>query len=266
MEFPPSGLCEPRKFTSPTPPLVIPNEEQWQAVEACSGGFIHLIQSHDPRDDLSIQQMCSDPWCSSCEPRREFNLVARLQAHVRFHGGDNWWFVTMSTRNTPELVTSFNLDNAAWAAFTKGAHKAKQRGSKHVWSDVLTYVGWREVTLSIATGFNLHRHLLVSTDTSYWDWKDLHRWWDRAAHGYAIVNVQSVASLHDAIHYCSKYSKKSKYWGGLSQLEAYRYADGLRKRNRIFRPRNSKPPVALKGYLFCCRSESDGDCEARGAS
>ncbi len=246
------------------------SEDDWDKVEgACDLGRWHLHDRMDPAKGVWVMQVCSRPWCGRCEPVRNFKLVRQIQQHIEWYEEmatrgapkPHWRFITMSTKNSSTLEGAFALEKWAWQRFRSAASMRAKRGKAHPWSEVLTWVGFREVTLGDA-GFNLHRHLLVGTARSYWDWKQMHAMWDMACGDGGGQFHQSEATVKVAAAYAAKYAAKGGvFWGGLSQLEAYRFRGGLKGKNRLVRAVGSKPPKEPAVYQLCCNPVTAGDCD-----
>ncbi len=230
----------------------------------CIGSKVHVV-GRDLDCEMWVSPLCSQPACGRCEPKRELKLVRAFRAHLKYHGGDNWHFVTMSTVNSMTLGGAFNLDAVAWRRFRDAITDSRRRGLKHVWNNVETWIGFREVTYSVTTGFNLHRHIFVLTKTQFWNWRELHERWDVACGRPSQLDVQPLLDQEMALKYVLKYAVKGKYWGGLTQLQAERFGAGLKGKNRLIRASKSAPPKADPRYFMCCSSPADYDeCNAYG--
>ncbi len=197
---------------------------------------------------VDIQIVCGLPYCSNCEAMKNIRLAAQIAKHVEYHNGRSplgWQLVTMSVTNDELVRSCFIREARAWKRFREQVSAAKRRNTTHPWRDVSTWVGWRELTYSDQKGFNLHRHKLVGIPKgSRFDWKEMHQKWDRAAEGGSHFNSKPIRG-NMKLGYVSKYTTKdSLYWGGLSKLIAFRFAEGLLNKNRLIRARGSKPPMA----------------------
>lgn len=187
--------------------------------------------------------------------------MRRLGAHLDYHSAPNLWLVTMSVRNSPEMMSAFHSFNWTWARFFAGAARGKKwaRG----WDPVDQWIGANEITDG-ANGVNLHRHLIVATSGEWWDWSALDAGWKHAADDPAAhIDIAGSRRIEAraAVAYVAKYlCKRGRYWGGLTQIQSYRYAAALRGRNRLCRSRGSKPPDLPSGWHRCCFTEQ-GACQ-----
>lgn len=221
----------------------------------CNRGYIHLFKS-DLSGDLWVKQRCSAPWCSRCEPLRAHRIRQQIQDHFGYHNPLFARFVTMSTSTSTVVEGAFNRLQTAWKRITDSKRCP-------TWAEVTTYFGVREIT-ETEKGFHPHFHMLVGLDRNYWDYAQLHEEWNQSAGESAQFNVINMRSVRGGVKYMGKYmSKDGKdlYWGGLTQLQAFRYAGTLKGRNRILRPRGSSPPKIWKGYCLCCMPATGSRCD-----
>ncbi len=215
-------------------------------------GCIHL---YDGSDNLWVNQIKTHLDCDWCERLRQLKIVRRLRTHVDGHKGGNWRFVTMSSANEYNLAAAFEKDAKAWNALAKG----KWNGE---WNQVVTYVGWREITWTRKKGYNLHRHLLVKTEKKYWDWAEMHKRWDTANGGQKSNFHESEMryGMDAMINYASKYcvkNSKNFYWGGLSLRKVRLVADTLFGKRRFLTMRDTKPAVITSGWCYCCSPQME---------
>lgn len=210
-----------------------------------------------------MNAICSEVDCADCERLRQLKLVRRIRHHVTQFPGANWKFVTMSSPNEFRLQKAFDVDQLAWSKLAKAAYVARDQGDVNPWNDVITYVGFREVTWSRKMGYNLHRHLLVQTNDWFWDWKEMHRRWDNANDGIkcnfdqAEMKYGTDAMINYASKYCVK-KGKNFYWGGLSQKKVKAVAETLYRKHRFVSMKGCPKPVK-SDWSYCCAA-SRGDC------
>ncbi len=165
----------------------------------------------------------------------------------------------MSSPNEHNLAKAFKVDQLAWSKLAKAAFVSKDQGDSNPWNDVSTYVGWREITWTRKKGYNLHRHLLVQTNQSYWDWKEMHRRWDNANDGIAC-NFDEAEMKHGTeamMKYAAKYAVKSgrhHFWGGLSKTKVKAVEKTLYRKHRYVSMRGC-PKKIVSDWSYCCAAD-----------
>ncbi len=220
-----------------------PDEDDLDRLLECENGWVHILDPKDPGEGRWVKQKCSMAWCSRCERLRSLRLVREIDRHLSYYGNLNWHFVTMSGRNSPTLESAFERDRQNWQKFRETVAKHRAKKVSHVWHEVATWVGFREVTYSPVTGFHVHRHFFVGTAKPWWDWRAMHLAWDAACGEPSQFHEKQMSSMAGAVRYAAKYAaSKAVYWGGLTQLQAYRFGPGLKGKNRLIRAIGSSPP------------------------
>ncbi len=222
----------------------------------CGGSYIHLFNSSSPDQSLYVQTGCGKLYCSDCERRRQRDLLRRIEEHTKHNWSPRWWFITSSVRNTFTASAAWNTYQATWKQYLDAS-----RYTDHPWQSIDQWIGVREVTLK-DRGWNFHTHMLVASSSKRLDYTQMIQSWEQAAGYKAHFHIKKMWNSKGAMAYLSKYSatKKGVFWGGLTQLQAFRYQNFLKGKNRIVRSRGSKPPHTTKGYIMCCPTNHRGEC------
>lgn len=193
----------------------------------------------------------------------------REQITTQVHGDpDPWdldrtWMLTRSVRNSDDIYKADYDLKKARERFRNHSRQGKEH-EQHPWLDVKDWVGVTEIKRSSGRdGWNIHDHILISSETDRLPYSDWHRSWKRAAHdGAAHLDLQRVEG--DAISYMAAYLSKG-LWGGMTQDQAYWHRDFLRGRRFLRRKRGSSPnQVIPTGWSQCCLPDEDGDCGLAG--
>lgn len=226
--------------------------EEWD----CGTYFIHLFNSRDPSSELYVQTGCGKVYCADCERRRQRALLRRIEEHTKHNWLPHWWFITASVRNTTTATGGWNSFSATWKQFLDAA-----RYKDHPWQLIGNWIGVREATLK-NRGWNYHTHMLAGSSSRRIGYSKMIDSWETAAGYKAHFHMKKMWDSKGAMRYLSKYSaiKQGIFWGGLTQLQAYRYRDFLKGKNRLVRSRGSKPPHQSSGYIMCCPTNHRGQC------
>ncbi len=230
--------------------------------------MIHLYGGDGDADNIWIKQTCSKVDCYNCEKQRQVKLAQRIRKHVNAFTKTHWKFVTMSSPNEHRLDLAFEKDAKAWKKLANAASVAT--GNANPWAEIVTYVGWREITWSRKKGFNLHRHLLVGTQKRYWDWRKMHQRWDAANSTRQMltpmrcnfdvreIRFGSSAAANYAVKYCKKENQTDNfYWGGLSQKKAKSVEKILFNKQRFVARHGHKPLSQIPKWYYCCQGENE---------
>jgi len=227
--------------------------------EPCPETYIHLFIKSSGTGDIWVFQPCSRSWCPRCVGHRSWKIATQLRIHLNFHRARSMFFITASVRNSFTMNSAWNEFQWTWKRFLDFS-----RSPKSQWSKIGNWIGVREITDSVATGINLHQHLIVSTSSTRLNYQDLKKSWSKSAGYRAHFDISKVRIHHEkAVNYLSKYLSKRKmkiYWGGLSQIQCYRYRSYLKGKNRISRSRGSLPPKNPSSYQMCCDTSHRGEC------
>ncbi len=227
----------------------------------CHAAFVHVFDQISMDNDLWVRSLCTRAWCSRCEPIRLFRIERKLRSYVEGHPDSFWRFVTISVKNERSFSKATEALSDAWGRFTMSARNRERRGQQHSYHDIKYYMGWKEVTHSARTGFNVHWHMLVGTQGSFWDYKSCHADWNLAAGYEATWNEQPLVDLESAVRYVSKYVHKDGFFGGLSRRDAFLYSGDLQRWNRTFTKRGTAVKKRPTDVAFCCSSDFREDCQ-----
>jgi len=213
----------------------------------CEGNRLPVHLLHTDGTDVWVRtNVCSLPSCSHCVETKNRRIYSAILRHLGYNTKGPIWVVTLSVPNSPILNGAFNALQHNWKKMVSNTN----RDAKHPWNSVAHYVGATEIKRG-AGGWNVHRHLIVTTKRGRWDWQSLHRQWGDKNH----LNIKRLNSHRGAASYIGSYISKG-YWGGMTQDEAFQMRFGLKGRNRILRSRGSMPPHTPQ-FFFCCNADRD---------
>ena len=228
----------------------------------CVGGFVHLFDAPMQNDDVDlwVRAKCSLPWCSNCEPIRQYRIAKRMERYLIWHENAFYRFVTFSVRNERSFSRADQALKATWKKFVNLSAVREERGQSHTFQKIRYYIGWKEVVYSPEAGFNIHVHMFVGTVERFWDWKECHRDWNLAAGHEAQWNEQPLASVDDAVRYAMKYAYNKGYYGGLTRDQTIHFSEQLRGWNRLMTKRGTVVPHTPEGWIYCCAAGVHGVC------
>jgi len=228
--------------------------------EPCEVKLMHMIGMSDPQQNIFVTAVCSRGYCPRCVVVRNWRIGREVRRHLEYHRPRYSFFMTLSVRNDFTIQAAWNQFQWTWKRFLDSA-----RWGSRPWEKVKNWIGVREITYSVATGFNLHQHLIADSSTRTLPYKDLHQMWDEAAQYKAHFHISQVkGSPLKVVNYLAKYMSKRNnpkpYWGGLTQLQCYRLHRFLKGKNRISRSRGSRPVNKKPEWLLCCETP-DHTCQ-----
>lgn len=214
---------------------------------------VHLVGPDSA--SIWVNPTCSLPWCPDCEPSRCNRIRMKIGRWINHWQPENLFMVTISTKPGWTFNSTWNKFNGA---------KRNLRKSD-TWREHVRYMGVNEIKRTSGGQFNLHQHRLIQTSGPWLPFKEMGAAWKKAAgrndaHFQVARNPDTgdyLISPEAAKAYLSKYLSKD-FWGGLSRLQAFRFATGLRNRHRTETSHGSHVPNESE-YVICC-SDPDRFC------
>ncbi len=257
--------CINRKIVAPMEEWTIPEKSMWEFVPVwereCTPHYVHVIANNAPEYQYYLRSVCSRSWCGPCEKMRTWRYRNRIASYLSHQaevigGVRHWWFLTRSVRNAKNPRIAFDT-------FLRTKRKFHMHIQKewHPFHHAQAWIGVQEITHDLATGYNLHQHVLVGSQRKFQldPLKIRDRWSDAAGYS-AMSHMVRMDTRIGAVAYLGKYISKAT-WGGLSRGRAYAIRKTLKGRNRIqMKPRTGPPKSPLPGFVMCCATLRDGDC------
>ncbi len=214
----------------------------------CAMGSVHLLNRLKPSDQIYVRSVCSNPWCPGCEPVRVWRIRHRITKYFQYYNPPRQWLLTRSVRNEFRLIDAFATLRETNRGFRDKCNKYREGNPFDV---VSHWMGTYEITFSLKKGYNLHQHLILSTQGENIDYGLVHTLWDRAAGYRAHTNFIKLNDVPHAINYISKYIAKGT-WGGLSRGRAWLNRGTLKGRNRVITKHGTALGARSPMYYLCC--------------